>query len=242
MECRVGRIWVRLARHHFISLRGERRLGSRGERLAIPMMSSVPPSSGEVRCGGYGDSFGRDSPPSPSESEGGRGVPPSSPSCHANSPDPHLPYLGPLFCNLPFLNALPFPPLSSPHTTSPSFHPTSPSHSLLEDIYAPPLPSPPQREALSSLRYGSSEVWLHTDPSLMPRRREAWASWNCIQTEGDGPVCVSYWVNLLQNLPEGTTSSLVSHLYNLRDITTLTSNCWPVTYLLQIWRNLHCRA
>eukprot|EP00180_Rhodochaete_pulchella_P003594 Plantae.Rhodophyta-Rhodochaete_pulchella.ctg62775.p1 GENE.Plantae.Rhodophyta-Rhodochaete_pulchella.ctg62775~~Plantae.Rhodophyta-Rhodochaete_pulchella.ctg62775.p1 ORF type:complete len:611 (+),score=78.20 Plantae.Rhodophyta-Rhodochaete_pulchella.ctg62775:81-1835(+) len=38
----------------------------------------------------------------------------------------------------------------------------------------------------------------------MPRRREAWASWNCIRraqetANAQNPVCVTYWLNRLQN-------------------------------------------
>ena len=42
----------------------------------------------------------------------------------------------------------------------------------------------------------------------MPRNKKAWASWNCLKGSSrgasgeDASVCVTYWVNLLQNLPE----------------------------------------
>jgi uncharacterized protein len=44
---------------------------------------------------------------------------------------------------------------------------------------------------------------LHTDPSLMPRRRRAWSSWNFIE-QGAAPPFVSYWMNRLQAIPGGT--------------------------------------
>ncbi|WP_419758018.1 NAD(P)/FAD-dependent oxidoreductase [Acidisoma sp.] len=47
---------------------------------------------------------------------------------------------------------------------------------------------------------------LHTDASLMPRRRRAWSSWNFIeQSEAGGPrsFC-SYWMNRLQSIPGDT--------------------------------------
>lgn len=59
--------------------------------------------------------------------------------------------------------------------------------------------------ALADIRYQPNDVYLHTDATLMPRNRAAWASWNCLQGAAAGAdtssVCVSYWVNLLQNLP-----------------------------------------
>jgi predicted NAD/FAD-binding protein len=45
---------------------------------------------------------------------------------------------------------------------------------------------------------------LHTDPSLLPRSREAWAAWNYVagSTGPEGrPVSVSYLINRLQPLP-----------------------------------------
>jgi predicted NAD/FAD-binding protein len=48
---------------------------------------------------------------------------------------------------------------------------------------------------------------LHTDASMMPRRRGVWSSWNYAgQTAAAGqrsPPCVTYWMNRLQNLPGG---------------------------------------
>mmetsp|Transcript_20913 Transcript_20913/g.47922 ORF Transcript_20913/g.47922 Transcript_20913/m.47922 type:complete len:1441 (-) Transcript_20913:534-4856(-) len=63
-----------------------------------------------------------------------------------------------------------------------------------------------ERNCLSAIKYQQNEVYLHTDSALMPRKRKAWASWNCIQSnpcadDDKDSVCVSYWVNLLQNLP-----------------------------------------
>jgi predicted NAD/FAD-binding protein len=44
---------------------------------------------------------------------------------------------------------------------------------------------------------------LHTDESLMPRRRRAWSSWNFIE-DGDSPPFLTYWMNRLQSLPGET--------------------------------------
>lgn len=57
-----------------------------------------------------------------------------------------------------------------------------------------------KRFLLSSVRYRSNEIYLHRDPSLMPKRKTAWASWNVIKQ--DSPeICLTYWMNKLQNLP-----------------------------------------
>lgn len=60
-------------------------------------------------------------------------------------------------------------------------------------------PSESERRLLGAFRYSKNLAVLHTDPSLMPKRRRAWASWNYIGA-GD-ELCVSYWMNRLQSLP-----------------------------------------
>jgi predicted NAD/FAD-binding protein len=59
-----------------------------------------------------------------------------------------------------------------------------------------------QRMSLGSIRYSPNAAYLHNDPSLMPERRTAWASWNVIKGANDR-VCVTYWMNRLQKLPRG---------------------------------------
>jgi predicted NAD/FAD-binding protein len=62
-------------------------------------------------------------------------------------------------------------------------------------------PSSAEREILGSFRYTSNLAVLHRDPSVMPRRRAAWAAWNFTGGRDEGaPVCVTYWMNRLQNL------------------------------------------
>jgi predicted NAD/FAD-binding protein len=58
---------------------------------------------------------------------------------------------------------------------------------------------PLERGTLGLFRYVPNRAVLHTDPSLMPRRRRLWSSWNFIGTE-DGRLAVSYWMNRLQPL------------------------------------------
>lgn len=52
---------------------------------------------------------------------------------------------------------------------------------------------------LRSIRYRPNSIWLHRDPSLMPKRKNAWASWNVLKQEGDD-ICLTYWMNRLQGL------------------------------------------
>lgn len=60
--------------------------------------------------------------------------------------------------------------------------------------------SPQERHLLGAFRYSRNLAVLHSDESLMPKRRNLWASWNYIGND-DGALCVSYWMNKLQNIP-----------------------------------------
>lgn len=58
-----------------------------------------------------------------------------------------------------------------------------------------------EREVLGAIPYQSNEAILHTDSSLMPRRKRAWAAWNYQVPRKDGsPVSVTYHLNRLQGL------------------------------------------
>jgi uncharacterized protein len=62
-------------------------------------------------------------------------------------------------------------------------------------------PSEAEREILGAIPYQPNEAVLHTDASLMPRRRGAWASWNFHLTpEPAAGTTVTYWMNNLQRL------------------------------------------
>ncbi len=55
---------------------------------------------------------------------------------------------------------------------------------------------------LGAFDYSDNQIVLHSDPTWMPVRRSAWASWNYVGS-GDGehtPIAVSYWMNGLQQL------------------------------------------
>jgi predicted NAD/FAD-binding protein len=58
-----------------------------------------------------------------------------------------------------------------------------------------------ETEILSAFPYQKNEATLHTDESVMPHRKRAWASWNyhVLPSGSDLPV-VTYWMNELQGL------------------------------------------
>ncbi len=60
-----------------------------------------------------------------------------------------------------------------------------------------------EREVLGSIAYQLNDTVLHTDTSLLPRNRTAWAAWNAFVPRSNQEQCtVSYCMNLLQNLTE----------------------------------------
>jgi predicted NAD/FAD-binding protein len=64
-------------------------------------------------------------------------------------------------------------------------------------------PSPEERRLLSAFRYSRNLAVLHTDPSLMPKRKRAWTSWNHIgRREAPEAGCVTYWMNRLQTIKD----------------------------------------
>jgi predicted NAD/FAD-binding protein len=58
-----------------------------------------------------------------------------------------------------------------------------------------------EQDVLGAMPYQANEVVLHTDRSLLPSRRKAWAAWNAFVPAAPGARCtVSYCMNLLQGL------------------------------------------
>ncbi len=64
----------------------------------------------------------------------------------------------------------------------------------------------PEREILSAFPYERNVAVLHTDVSLLPRTRRAWASWN-YRLHGDDscPASVTYNMNILQGIRSHNT-------------------------------------
>ncbi len=66
-------------------------------------------------------------------------------------------------------------------------------------------PTSLEREVLTALPYQENTAVLHTDESLLPRRRLAWASWNYHNlNQPHHQVAVTYWMNNLQSLKTQT--------------------------------------
>ncbi|MDE2333990.1 MAG: FAD-dependent oxidoreductase [Rhodospirillales bacterium] len=59
-------------------------------------------------------------------------------------------------------------------------------------------PSAAETQLLGALATSRNVAVMHRDPSLMPRRRALWSSWNYL---GGAEPCVTYWMNRLQPLP-----------------------------------------
>ena len=66
-------------------------------------------------------------------------------------------------------------------------------------------PTAAQREVLGAMPYSPNTALLHTDTSLMPPARDAWASWNFLRpAEALGHVTVTYDLTRLQRLDTDT--------------------------------------
>lgn len=65
-------------------------------------------------------------------------------------------------------------------------------------------PTPVERTALGAVRYQPNEAVLHSDESLMPKRRSVWASWVYCTPKGRLPTRIelTYWMNSLQPIPK----------------------------------------
>ena len=67
-------------------------------------------------------------------------------------------------------------------------------------------PSPKEQEILKALPYQSNDAILHTDLTVLPKRKSAWASWNYnLDQETDNPVTMTYNMNILQSLNASET-------------------------------------
>lgn len=77
-----------------------------------------------------------------------------------------------------------------------------------------------ERETLGAIRYQANRAVLHTDTSVLPRKRRAWAAWN-YQRSADArqdaaQVCLHYLINMLQPVP--FTQPVVVSLNPVADI------------------------
>ena len=67
------------------------------------------------------------------------------------------------------------------------------------------VPTPAEQKYLSAIPYQDNVAVLHTDESVLPSRRKAWAAWNYERAAQEGQesarVCLHYLLNKLQPLP-----------------------------------------
>ena len=57
-----------------------------------------------------------------------------------------------------------------------------------------------ERDTLGAVRYQPNSIVLHSDTSIMPRRRQVWSSWIYTEATGQqgGEIDLTYWMNSLQ--------------------------------------------
>ncbi|KAG0586795.1 hypothetical protein KC19_2G117900 [Ceratodon purpureus] len=84
-----------------------------------------------------------------------------------------------------------------------------------------------ERTILGAFQYSPSTIYLHRDDKLMPRNQAAWCAWNFLGNP-NGQVCVTYWLNILQNLGDTGKPYLV----------TLNPPEAPRD-IVNVWRNSH---
>ena len=82
------------------------------------------------------------------------------------------------------------------------------------------MPSAAEQSALGAIRYQPNRAVLHTDTSVLPQKKIAWAAWNyerAQQTDRESSqVCLHYLLNMLQPLP--FAQSVVVSLNPLKEI------------------------
>ena len=70
-------------------------------------------------------------------------------------------------------------------------------------------PSEKEQRLLASIPYIRNRAILHTDPSVLPKKKLAWAAWNYHLAMKDAPTAsLTYNMNILQSIPE-------DHIFNV---------------------------
>ncbi|KAK2985203.1 hypothetical protein RJ640_010492, partial [Escallonia rubra] len=66
-----------------------------------------------------------------------------------------------------------------------------------------------ERRVLGAFNYVYSDIYLHRDTNLIPQNPAAWSAWNFLGNV-DNKVCLTYWLNVLQNIDEKGLPYLVT--------------------------------
>eukprot|EP00262_Sarcandra_glabra_P015120 TRINITY_DN4593_c0_g2_i1.p1 TRINITY_DN4593_c0_g2~~TRINITY_DN4593_c0_g2_i1.p1 ORF type:complete len:678 (-),score=92.22 TRINITY_DN4593_c0_g2_i1:579-2612(-) len=66
-----------------------------------------------------------------------------------------------------------------------------------------------EARVLGAFQYVYSDIFLHRDKNLMPQNPTAWSAWNFLGTTGN-KVCLTYWLNVLQNIDDTSLPFLVT--------------------------------
>ncbi|GAY45457.1 hypothetical protein CUMW_089620 [Citrus unshiu] len=66
-----------------------------------------------------------------------------------------------------------------------------------------------EKRVLGAFQYVYSDIFLHRDKNFMPRNPAAWSAWNFLGSTG-GKVCLTYWLNVVQNIEETRLPFLVT--------------------------------
>ncbi|MBB5516153.1 hypothetical protein FHS89_002179 [Rubricella aquisinus] len=63
-----------------------------------------------------------------------------------------------------------------------------------------------EQSILGMFKTAPNRAVLHSDPSLMPKRKKVWSSWNFLsggrEADAGRPAPVTYWMNRLQSIPK----------------------------------------
>ncbi|KAF5202274.1 Cyclopropane-fatty-acyl-phospholipid synthase [Thalictrum thalictroides] len=62
---------------------------------------------------------------------------------------------------------------------------------------------------LGAFQYVYSDIFLHRDKNFMPKNPAAWSAWNFLGSIGN-KLCLTYWLNVLQNITETGEPFLVT--------------------------------
>ena len=73
------------------------------------------------------------------------------------------------------------------------------SLSIIKDL------SDNEKNVLGKIKYQKNTALIHTDTSILPKRKKAWSSWNYLLDKNDNKVILTYNMNILQSLKSKKT-------------------------------------